>query len=346
MRTRLAVKAFQFTAYYDATIANYYGARWNESEFPHFFPMNMKLSATLRYGENPHQQGALYVSSTAAGAAVATAEKLQGKELSYNNLLDLDSAFQLSCALNRPSAVLIKHNNPCGVAVHKKIAEAYRKARAADPVAAFGGVVGVYGVVDQDTAEAILEAFIEAIIAKDYTPEALHAFSAKTGIRVLRPRGEWRIEERFDLKKITGGLLVQHRDELPLDRRQTKVVTRRSPAEAEWKAMEFAWIVAQYVKSNAIVFAREDVTVGIGAGQMSRVDSVKIARMKAQSSLQGTVVASDAFFPFRDGLDEIAAAGATAVIQPGGSIRDKEVIEAADQNNIAMVFTGVRHFRH
>jgi phosphoribosylaminoimidazolecarboxamide formyltransferase/IMP cyclohydrolase len=345
-RTKLALKAFQFTSYYDATIANYYGTKLGETDFPKFFPVNLKLSSTLRYGENPHQKGALYLSSTTSGAALAHAQKIQGKELSYNNLLDFDAAFQLSCALNRPSAVIIKHNNPCGVAVDERISEAYKKARAADPVAAFGGVVGINGTVDEATARIVTEAFIEGIVARDFTPAAVEILAAKTAMRLLKLPGEWKIEDPFDMKKITGGMLIQDRDNARLERNQTKVVSKREPSEEEWKALEFAWIVAQYVKSNAIVFAHADVTVGVGAGQMSRVDSVKIAKLKAHSSLKGTSVGSDAFFPFRDGVDEIASAGATAIIQPGGSIRDKEVIEAADEHGMAMVLSGVRHFRH
>ncbi len=230
--------------------------------------------------------------------------------------------------------------------MHEKISEAYQMARAADPVAAFGGVVAMNGIVDETTARIVVEAFIEGIVAKDFTPGALQVLSGKTGMRLLRLPGDWRILDRIDLKKITGGMLIQDRDDLALDRSQTKVVTKREPSETEWKGMEFGWVVAQYVKSNAIVFTQENVTVGIGAGQMSRVDSVKIARLKANSPLKGTVVASDAFFPFRDGVDEIAAAGATAIIQPGGSIRDKEIIEAAEEHDLAMVLTGARHFRH
>lgn len=345
-RTRLALKAFQFTSYYDATIANHFARKTGSTDFPQHFPINLKLASSLRYGENPHQKGALYVSPTAPGATLGKAEKIQGKELSYNNLLDFDAAFQIACALNRPCAVIIKHNNPCGVAVDPVISDAYRKARAADPVAAFGGVVAIHGTVDEATAKAVVEAFIEGIIAKDFTPEALQILSAKTGMRLLKLPMEWKILDSTDMKKITGGALIQDRDDLPLDRSQCKVVSKRQPTEEEWRAMEFAWVITQYVKSNAIVFTTADSTVAVGAGQMSRVDSVKIARLKAQTSLNGTVVGSDAFFPFRDGVDELAAAGATAVIQPGGSVRDKEVIEAADEHNLAMVVTGARHFRH
>ena len=345
-RVQLALKAYQFTSYYDATIANYFSRQLGTSDFPSYFPVNLKRNSTLRYGENPHQKAALYETVTAAGATLTRAEKIQGKELSYNNLLDFDAAFQICCALNRDCAVIIKHNNPCGVSISTPVSKAYRKARAADPVAAFGGVVGINGVVDEETAKTVSEAFIEGIIAKDFTSEALTILSAKTSMRLLKLPGEWKIQDPFDLKKITGGALIQGRDELRLDKNDCKVVTRRPPTETEWKAMEFAWVIAQYVKSNAIVFTTETETVAVGAGQMSRVDSVKIAKLKAQSPLVGTAVGSDAFFPFRDGVDEIAVAGATCIIQPGGSIRDQEVIDAANEHNIAMVFTGARHFRH
>jgi phosphoribosylaminoimidazolecarboxamide formyltransferase / IMP cyclohydrolase len=346
MRRRLAVKAFTFTSYYDATIAGYYLSKAPEPGFPAHFPIGLKLSANLRYGENPHQKGALYTSVSTPGASLAKAQKVQGKELSFNNLLDFDAAFQLSCALKQPSAVIIKHNNPCGVALDPRISEAYRKARAADPLAAFGGIVSINGVVDEETAQIISEAFIEGVLAKDFTPQALSILSKKTGMRLLKLAEEWVIQDSVDLKKIIGGALIQDRDNVRLDRETSKVVTKRQPSDKEWKGLEFAWIVAQYVKSNAIVFANETSTVGVGAGQMSRVDSVKIARLKAQSSLKGTVVASDAFFPFRDGVDEIADAGATAIIQPGGSIRDQEVFDAANEHLMAMVVTGSRHFRH
>ena len=255
MRRRLALKAFQFTSYYDATIAGHHIRKMGLTEFPQHYPVGLKLSGTLRYGENPHQKGALYVSSAAAGANVANAEKLQGKELSYNNLLDFDAAFQLSCALNRSSAVIVKHNNPCGVAVDPSIAEAYRKARAADPVAAFGGIVSINGTVDADTARIVTEAFIEGIVAREFTAEALEILSKKTGMRLLRIAEAWAIQDRLDLKKITGGALLQDRDDLPLNREDCRIMTKRQPTDQEWKAMEFAWVVAQFVKSNAIVFS-------------------------------------------------------------------------------------------
>lgn len=345
-RVQLAQKAYQFTSYYDATIANYFSRLLPKSDFPAYFPVNLKQISSLRYGENPHQEAALYQDVTIAGAALTRAEKLQGKELSFNNLLDFDAAFQLCCALNRTCAVIIKHNNPCGVSIDDSVAEAYRKARAADPVAAFGGVVGIRATVDEATARVITEAFIEGIVAQEFTPEALKIFSTKSSMRLLKLPEEWKISDRIDLKKITGGALIQDRDDIPFDKASCKVVTKREPTQEEWKALEFAWIVAQYVKSNAIVFTTAMETVAVGAGQMSRVDSAKIARIKAHSSLKGAAVGSDAFFPFRDGVDEVAAAGATCIIQPGGSIRDQEVIDAANQHNLAMVFTGIRHFRH
>jgi phosphoribosylaminoimidazolecarboxamide formyltransferase / IMP cyclohydrolase len=345
-RVQLACKAFQFTSYYDATIANYFSGKLGQNEFSRYFPVNLKQLTPLRYGENPHQKAALYQTVTTSGATLTKAEKLQGKELSFNNLLDFDAAFQLCCALDRSCCVIVKHNNPCGVAVGDSIADAYQRARAADPVASFGGVVGINGIVDERTAKIVIEAFIEGILAQDFTPEALKILSAKTGMRLLKLAAPWKIEDHFEFKKITGGALIQDRDDIPFERKACKVVTKREPTETEWKAMEFAWMVAQFAKSNAIVFTTDKETVAVGAGQMSRVDSVKIARLKAQRSLQGTVVGSDAFFPFRDGVDEIAAAGATSIIQPGGSIRDQEVIDAANEHNLAMVFSGVRHFRH
>jgi phosphoribosylaminoimidazolecarboxamide formyltransferase / IMP cyclohydrolase len=301
-RVQLALKVFRFTSYYDATIANYFGRQLQSKEFPNYFPVNLKQVSSLRYGENPHQKASLYQTVTEAGSTLTKAEKVQGKELSFNNLLDFDAAFQLCTALNRPCAVIIKHNNPCGVSIRESIADAYRNARAADPVAAFGGVVGINGIVDEGTAKAVTEAFIEGILAHDFTPEALRILGSKTAMRLLKLPGPWKIMDRFDLKKITGGTLIQQRDEAAFDRDSCRVVSKREPGDDEWKALEFAWIIAQFVKSNAIVFTTQTETVAVGAGQMSRVDSVKIARLKAQSSLKGTAVGSDAFFPFRDGV--------------------------------------------
>jgi len=309
----------------------------------------VKKAQELRYGENPHQKAAFYREHLLAEPSVSNAVQLQGKELSYNNILDIDSAYETVKEFEEAATVIIKHNNPCGAAISSKgLAEAYRKARDCDPISAFGGVVGFNRVVDKETAKEMADIFLEAIIAPGIDPEALEILKAKKDLRILKspPLQGASVEGGFDLRKVVGGLLVQDRDlgKVPMD--QWKVVTKRKPTEAEKTAMAFGWKVAKHVKSNAIVLVREDRTIGIGAGQMSRVDSTRLAVMKAQSSTKGTVLASDAMFPFRDGVDTGAEAGASAIIQPGGSIRDNEVIAAADEYNIAMVFTGMRHFRH
>ncbi|MCL6482397.1 MAG: bifunctional phosphoribosylaminoimidazolecarboxamide formyltransferase/IMP cyclohydrolase, partial [Firmicutes bacterium] len=302
----------------------------------------------LRYGENPHQQAALYTFAGAKPVGVAGARQLQGKELSYNNLVDLDAAWNLACEFTRPAAVIIKHTNPCGAAEHDSQAEAYRLALASDPVSAFGGVLAFNRTLADDTAAEISKLFVECIIAPGYTPGALQTLSAKKNLRLLEisPVQEPGL---LELKRISGGVLVQTPDQRPLQESDLRVVTERQPTPAELRALLFAWKVCKHVKSNAIVFASEGRTLGVGAGQMSRVDSVKIAVMKAQAaglSLQGSAVASDAFFPFPDGVEEAARAGATAVIQPGGSVRDHEVIAAANRLGLAMLFTGIRHFKH
>jgi phosphoribosylaminoimidazolecarboxamide formyltransferase/IMP cyclohydrolase len=281
--------------------------------------------------------------------SVSNAIQIQGKELSYNNILDTDSAFETVKEFDEIATVIIKHNNPCGAAVSKiSLADAYRKARDCDPVSAFGGVVGFNRIVDEETAKEMVQIFLEVIIAPGIDPKAMEILKAKKDLRILQtpPLTGFHSQGGFDLRKVVGGLLVQDRDlgRVPMD--QWKVVTRRKPTEEEKRAMAFGWKVAKHVKSNAIVLVREDRTVGIGAGQMSRVDSTRLAVMKAQSSTKGTVLASDAMFPFRDGVDTGAEAGASAIIQPGGSIRDDEVVAAANEYNIAMVFTGMRHFRH
>ena len=349
---RLAKKVFQHTARYDGAISNYLGEIKNGRqvcEFPETFTFQVRKVQDLRYGENPHQRAAFYREPTAVEPSVANAVQLQGKELSFNNILDLDSAFETVKEFEGPATVIIKHNNPCGAAISSiSLADAYRKARDCDPVSAFGGVVGFNRIVDEETAREMAQIFLEALISPGFEAKALEILKGKKDLRILQspslipdyPRGG------LDLKKVVGGLLVQTRDlgKVPMD--QWKVVTKRRPTEEELKGMAFGWKVAKHVKSNAIVLVREDRTIGIGAGQMSRVDSTRLAVMKAQSSTKGTVLASDAMFPFRDGVDTGAEAGATAIIQPGGSIRDDEVIAAADEKNIAMVFTGMRHFRH
>lgn len=359
-RLRLARKAFDTTARYDAAISRFFIDRMavdRESDSvvvtpEEGLPSRLSLIADkvldLRYGENPHQRAALYAVE-GAGSGIADAEKLQGKELSYNNLIDLDAAWFLvseMAPLGEAACTIIKHTNPCGAAVGRSSFEAFTRARATDPVSAFGGIVGFSEKVDQQAAGAITETFFEAVVAPEYDAGALEALARKKNLRVMRvPSG---IEGRVanDLRVISGGLLVQDPDRGGLSECDPRVVTHRTPAEDEMRALRFAWVIVKHVKSNAIVYARDGQLIGVGAGQMSRVDSVRIGAMKAELPLAGTVLASDAFFPFRDGIDEAARAGVTAVIQPGGSVRDEEVINAANEHNLAMVFTGMRHFRH
>jgi phosphoribosylaminoimidazolecarboxamide formyltransferase/IMP cyclohydrolase len=349
---RLAKKVYQHTARYDAAISNYLGqieGGKKTDKFPETFTFQVKKAQELRYGENPHQKAAFYREYLSPEPSVSNAVQLQGKELSYNNILDTDSAFETVKEFKEPAVVIIKHNNPCGVAIsNTALADAYRKAKECDPVSAFGGVVGFNRAVDEETAKEMAKIFLEVIIAPGYDKKALEILKAKKDLRILQapPLSAGYLAEGLDLRKVVGGLLLQTRDlgRVPMD--QWKVVTKRKPTEQEMKGMAFGWLVAKHVKSNAIILVREDRTIGIGAGQMSRVDSTRIAVMKAQSPTKGTVLASDAMFPFRDGVDAGAEAGAVAVIQPGGSIRDDEVIAAADEHNIAMVFTGMRHFRH
>jgi phosphoribosylaminoimidazolecarboxamide formyltransferase/IMP cyclohydrolase len=343
-RWRLAKKAFRTTADYDAAI----GARLEKVDSANPLPPDLSLRAPklmdLRYGENPHQAAALY---GRRGQGIAGAEQLHGKELSYNNLVDLDAVWQLACEFSQPAAAIMKHTNPCGCAEQGSLAEAYRKAFECDPISAYGGVIGFNRAVDEETAREVSKTFIEAIAAPDFSPEALAVLRAKKNLRLMRvapgrPLGP----NPLVVKSISGGFLAQTADDATLDRAAAVVKTKRAPSEEEWQALEFAWKVAKHVKSNAIVYARPGQEVGVGAGQMSRVDSVKIGAMRAVLPLAGTVVASDAYFPFPDGVEEAVAHGATAFIQPGGSIRDAEVIAAADRLGVAMVFTGVRHFRH
>ena len=337
---RLARKAFRTTAAYDAAISE----RLDREDGAHTLPLELSLRAPklldLRYGENPHQEAALYGH---AGKGIAGAKQLHGKELSYNNLVDLDAAWQLAWEFAEPAAAIIKHTNPCGCAERDTLAEAYRKAFECDPVSAYGGVIGLNRAMDEETAREISKTFIEAIAAPGFSPEALAVLTAKKNLRLLKAAPG---VDPLVVKSISGGLLAQTADTATLDRAAAVVKTRRLPTEAEWRDLEFAWKVAKHVKSNAIVYARAGQAVGVGAGQMSRVDSVKIGAMKAVLPLAGTAVASDAFFPFADGLEEAVKNGATAFIQPGGSMRDAEVIAAADRLGVAMVFTGVRHFRH
>jgi len=295
----------------------------------------------LRYGENPHQRAALY--SDQSGTGIAGARQLQGKELSYNNLVDLDAGWELVEEFDQPAVAIIKHTNPCGAAIGSSVVESYRKALAADPVSAFGGVIGVNREVGAAAAEEIAKLFVEAIAAPSYSAEALARLATKKNLRLVTVNAS---NTTRVVKQVSGGMLLQDADSARLSASDLKVATARKPTEAEIGSLLFAWRVCKHVKSNAIVYARDGQTLGVGAGQMSRVDAAKFGAMKAVLPLANSVAASDAFFPFADGLEAVAAAGATAVIQPGGSVRDEEVIDAADKLGVAMVFTGIRHFRH
>ncbi len=354
MRLHLARKAYATTARYDGIIAGELErvqAQFDELDLierpalPERFHLALRRKEDLRYGENPHQQAGLYIPAGKPAIGLAGAEQLQGKELSYNNLVDLDAAWRLAEEFTSPAAVIIKHNNPCGCAEQQSLVDAYRKALECDPVSAFGGVLAFNRIVDGATAEEVSKLFAECIVAPGFDASAVDKLASKKNLRLMRmPASD--DPEALELKRISGGLLIQTPDRHQLKESDLKVVTRRAPTEGEMKELLFAWKVANHTKSNAIVFTRLGQTLGVGAGQMSRVDSVKIAVMKAQLPLAGSVVGSDAFFPFPDGVEEAAKAGATAVIQPGGSVRDADVIAAADRLSVAMVFTSVRHFRH
>lgn len=379
LRARLALKAFRHTAAYDREIARYLAAagRQQSDELPDELTLDLEKLSGLRYGENPHQRAALYCLAGADEGGVARAEQLQGKELSYNNLIDADAAWELVQELYRDQArqlraagatslnalpytcAIIKHTNPCGVGVGATALEAFAKARETDPVSAFGGIIALTKPVDEEAAREIAELFAEVLIAPDFTAGAQQVLSAKKNLRVLKMamneqtgaaennrRGMAASLSQLELRRISGGVLVQERDAELLDEEQFEIVSERKPTVAELRALRFAWAIVKHVKSNAIVYAREGQLVGIGAGQMSRVDSVRFGAAKARLPLAGCVLASDAFFPFRDGVDEAATHGITAVIQPGGSVRDKESIEAANEHNLAMVLTRMRHFKH
>ena len=362
LRFSLATKVFQHTAAYDAAVSNFLGgldsppaddAPVTAKRFPETLTLQWRRAQALRYGENPHQSAALYVDDAPPPRpSVPQADVLQGKELSFNNLLDLDAALALALEYERPAVAIVKHNNPCGVAVAGSLVDAWFEARECDPASSFGGVVAVNRPVDEALARMMSDIFLECIIAPAFDDAARAILSAKKNLRLLAWRAPHiNARDLPSLRSIAGGVLVQERDSTRSLARDAKVVTRRAPTDEELRALDFAWAACKHVKSNAIVFARAigdsgAATVGIGAGQMSRVDSVRIAVEKARSPITGTVVASDAFFPFRDGLDAAAVAGATAVIQPGGSVRDQEIIDAANEHGLAMVFTGVRHFRH
>ena len=351
-RWKLAKKAFGLTAAYDTAIANTLdqiaeapapvaSAEPDTASLPPTLRINFPLAQALRYGENPHQRAALY--SDGSGLGIAGARQLQGKELSFNNLVDLDACWELAQEFDVPAVIIVKHTNPCGAATGESLAEAYRKALECDPVSAYGGVIGINREVDLETAEEISKIFVEAIAAPGFSAAAGERFAAKKNLRLVEVHSA---PSRPVVKHVSGGLLLQDADTGRVTEAELKVATWRPPTAEELRNLLFAWRVAKHVKSNAVVYAKDGQTLGVGAGQMSRVDAAKFGAMKAVLPLKGCVAASDAFFPFADGLEAVAAAGATAAIQPGGSVRDEEVIAAADKLGMAMVFTGIRHFKH
>jgi len=349
-RRALAVKAFAHTAAYDGAIANHFSALnadGSKRAFPDIFTRQfIKTADELRYGENPHQAGAFYADPEDEGVSLADCRVMQGKAISYNNFGDADAAFALVRDFETPAVVIVKHANPCGVAMGVDQADTYERARAADAVSAFGGIAAFNRPLEEATAKLIAETFMEVVIAPGFTEGARAVLAERKNLRLLLAPGNEPVSGGLEFKRVNGGLLVQQRDAHILLRDACTVVSKRTPTETEWNDMLFAWTVAKHVKSNAIVFAKGGVTLGVGAGQMNRVNSTRIAAHHGGEAVKGSAVASDAFFPFRDGVDALADAGATAVIQPGGSIRDEEVIAAADEAGLAMIFTGIRHFRH
>jgi phosphoribosylaminoimidazolecarboxamide formyltransferase/IMP cyclohydrolase len=357
-RRRLALKAFTHTAAYDSAIRDELTQRFaavessavpagEEDQFPEQVTLKLRRLMTLRYGENPHQAAALYAGEGDGRGTIAGVRQLQGKELSFNNILDLDAAWRLALEFEAPAAVIVKHSNPCGVAIGETLEEAFAAARRTDPMSAFGGIVALNREVDEAAASAIASLFLECVIAPGYASAAREALAAKSKLRVMElPIDPAAAFAGQDLRRVSGGLLMQNWDRASTALKDARVATHRAPTPEELQALDFNWRVAKHVKSNAIVLGRRGRTVGVGAGQMSRVDSVRLAVSKAQESTDGTVLASDAFFPFRDGIDAAAEAGVTAVVQPGGSNRDGEVIAAADERGVAMIMTGTRHFRH
>lgn len=351
-RFDLAIKAYEHTAAYDGAIANYFGQRVGNGSaaFPRTFNLQLNKAQEMRYGENPHQQAAFYVERNPAEVGIGSAVQLQGKELSYNNVADTDAALECVKGFDEPACVIVKHANPCGVAIADNLSDAYQRAFDTDSESAFGGIIAFNRRLDGDTARRIVDQqFVEVIIAPEVDDAAIAAVAEKKNVRLLKT-GAWSspVPAR-DFKRVNGGLLVQDRDDGQVSRAALNVVTARQPTEQEWQDLLFAWKVAKFVKSNAIIYAANQRTIGVGAGQMSRVNSARIAAIKAEHAgleVKGAVMASDAFFPFRDGIDSAAERGIAAVIQPGGSIRDEEVIEAANAAGMAMVFTGMRHFRH
>ena len=345
-RQKLALEAFQHTAQYDAAISQYLTKAWNAEIFADETAFGGEKIQSLRYGENPHQKAAFYKMGKPQSGTLANAKQLNGKELSYNNIVDVDAAWQLVCEFTeKPAAVIIKHTNPCGAALGESLQEAYERALAADPVSAFGGIIAVNRVVDKGTASKIIETFMEAVIAPAFDDEAVEVLKTKKNLRLLAV-GEPEGEAEIWIEKISGGFLLQERDSHHLNLDEVKLVTKKAPTEDELQELAFAWNIVKHVKSNAIVVTKDKQTLGVGAGQMNRVGSVKIALEEAGEKSAGAVLASDAFFPFSDSIETAHKAGITAIIQPGGSVRDEEVIEACDKYGIAMIFTGIRHFRH
>jgi phosphoribosylaminoimidazolecarboxamide formyltransferase/IMP cyclohydrolase len=351
-RFDLAIKAYEHTAGYDGAIANYFGQQVKGGTFklPRTYNLQFHKAQDMRYGENPHQASAFYVEENIQEASIASAKQLQGKELSFNNIADTDAALETVRLFDQPACVIVKHANPCGVAVSSSLLEAYERAYATDPESAFGGIIAFNRELDESTAKAIIDRqFVEVIIAPSISQAAQSLVSQKKNVRLLECGELTKSGSAMDFKRVNGGLLVQEKDLGMIDLASIKIVSRRQPTEEELRDMLFTWKVAKMVKSNAIVYGKSNQTIGIGAGQMSRVNSARIAAIKAEHAglkVAGSVMASDAFFPFRDGIDNAAEAGVSCVIQPGGSMRDEEVIQAADEHEMAMVFTGMRHFRH
>ncbi len=345
-RLRLAVEAFSHTAYYDAVISSHFWKVRYGEEFPAQYALPVKKKMDLRYGENPHQKAALYADGMEENFLVSAETQLSGKQLSYNNILDADAALKMAVSFSEPAAVIVKHNNPCGVAVGTDLCDAYLKALSCDPVSAFGSIVACNREVDEKCALEMKKLFIEVLLAPEFSPQALQVLQEKKNLRLIKLDDMSLIGDIRDWRKVGGGFLSQDSDLAQIKREDCQVVTQTKPDENDWKGLLFAWSVVKHVKSNAIVFTNQTQTLGIGAGQMSRLDSVQCAVSKSNFELKGSYLASDAFFPFRDGVDKAAEYGVKAVIQPGGSKRDQEVIDACNEYGIAMVFTGVRHFKH
>ncbi len=356
LRTELACQAFRTTFWYDSAIEEYlehHSSRIDNDEefteqspYPDVLDVAFQKVQDLRYGENPHQKAAFYADLTSSETSVASAQQLHGKELSYNNIVDLDAALEIVRAFEEPVCCVIKHNNPCGVARAEKLVDAFKAARDCDPVSAFGGIIGLNREVDPETAEELSNLFTEAIIAPSYAPDALEILRKKKNLRLLETSKFTAVEEQWMLKSVIGGMLLQDRDLGAMTKDKLKVVSEAKPTDADLDGLLFAWKVAKFVKSNAIIYTNNNATIGIGAGQMSRIDSTNIAAVKAQRPVRGAYMASDAFFPFRDNVDRAADIGIKAIIQPGGSVRDEEVIQAANEHGLILVFTGMRHFRH